>query len=701
MEQTPQNNFSEDNSSEPPQNSGLTVKQANQLVSWAKNQFLMLKQARSNVERQWYINMCFFYGKQNVAFRQNLQTITGTAGLLYVPPAPYWRARPVINRIRPIIRGELAKLTSQKPTAFILPATSDDSDMFAAKAGEQIWESLYQNKKIPSKFRQALWWNQVCGNSFVKAYWDPSQVDTISNLKGDLCYDAVTPFHIFVPDLREPTIEAQPFIIHAQLKSPDWVRLNYPQVNINVTGDARNEILDDQWLNILGGQNLKTSPTVLALECWIKPGQVNMFPNGGVFTVIGDSLVQYYPSNPYNHGEYPFAKLDHIPTGKFYSESSIVDLIPLQREYNRTRGQIIESKNKMSKPQLVAEKGSIEAGKITSEPGQVIEYQPGFNPPQPLPLQPLPNYVLQELDRILLDINDISGQHEVSKGQTPPGVTAATAINYLQEQDDSILSFTFSSLEEAYEKVAGLTLKYIQQYWDVPRLVKVAGDDEYFDVLRFKGSDLRDNTDIRIEAGSALPISKAAKQAFIMDLMKMGFIDPATGLEVMEMGGVAKIYEAVQVDVRQAQRENLRIAQIDDQSYQMMEMMTGGQSVVPVNSFDNHQLHIETHNKYRKSQQYEALSDSAKIEFEKHVQMHALAMTSGNMGINLVESIKNGQMLDQMQQPGQAGSGGANQGANQFQPPVMPDQALNQEMQSQKTQADIQAQQSNSNGSSQ
>lgn len=621
---------------------GLTAKDAARVVTWARNQFLMLKDARANVERQWYINLCFYYGKQNVALRQNSSIVTGTAAQLYIPPAPYWRARPVINRIRPIIRKEIAKLTGQKPTAYILPASSDDADMFAAKAGEQIWESINRDKKVPAVFRRALWWNQVCGNGFIKCYWDDTKVDKLSNLMGDLCFEPVSPFHLLVPDLREETLEGQPFIIHAQLKSPEWIKANYPDIKINLKGDSRNEILDDQWLNIIGGSQIKATPTILCLEVWVKPGHVEMFPQGGLITVIGDTLVQFVQGNPYTHGEYPFAKLDNIPTGKFYSDSTIVDLVPLQREYNRTRGQIIENKNRMAKLQLLAEKGSVEPGKITSEPGQVIEYQPGYNPPTPMPLQDVPSYVLQELDRIIMDMSDISGQHEVSKGQTPPGVTAATAINFLQEQDDSMLSNCFASLEEAYEKVAKHTLMYIQQYWDLPRTVKLAGDDEYFDTMMFKGSELRNNTDIIVEAGSALPISKAAKQAFIMDLMKMGFIDPATGLEVMEMGGVAKIYEAVQVDVRQAQRENLRMSKIDDESYQMAKMVNPDTAIIPVNSYDNHQLHIETHNKYRKSQAFEALSESAKIEFEMHVQMHAMALMSGFQGFNIMETVKQG-----------------------------------------------------------
>jgi hypothetical protein len=200
--------------------------------------------------------------------------------------------------------------------------------------------------------------------------------------------------------------------------------------------------------------------------------------------------------------------------------------------------------------------------RLQTEPGQIILYRPGFQPPQPIPLQPLPQYVLEEQDRIKDDMNDISGQHEVSKGSAPPGVTAATAISYLQEQDDTKLSYSYTSIEEAVEKVAHQTLCYVQEFWDTKRKVKIAGDDGSFDVMAFEGADIRGNTDIRVEAGSSLPTSRAAKQAFIMDLMKMGFIDPQKGLEVMEIGGINKIYDSLQTDIRQAQRENLRMAAV-------------------------------------------------------------------------------------------------------------------------------------------
>lgn len=628
----------------------------NKIVSWAKQQFTMIKNARVSTERQWYLNLAFYFGKQNVIpLRPQAYGGTILSNKLYVPPAPYYRARPVINRIRPTIRTELAQLTSNKPNASIVPASAEDRDMYAAMAGEQIWETLYIEKKLKATIRKALWWTLLTGTGFIKTYWDStvgpveimqSETGEITQAPaGDIIFTHETPFHVLCPDLREEEIENQPYLIHAQVRSAEYVKMHFQTAldgtPVDPYSSDASDIIEESFLNMIGTQTLTHKQhNCLVLEVWIKPGQHPMFPQGAFFTMVGDKLVQGFQGWPYKHGKYPFAKFDHIPGGKFYASSLIEDLIPLQKEYNRTRGQIIEAKNRMAKPQLMAPRGSVDASKITTEPGLLIQYTPGFDPPQPIPLSPLPAYVVQEIDRILLDWNDISGQHEVTQGRTPPGVTAATAISYLQERDESKLSPTYDSLEEGIEKTAQLALSYVNQYWTTERTVKVTGSDGSFDAMAFKGSDLDNNLDIRVEAGSALPVSKAAKQALIMDMMKMGFIDPRKGLEVMDMGGINKIYEQIQVDQRQAQRENLRMSKVTaDMMMQfneqnMMKMQADPNAfegqlppiIVPVNTWDNHKLHVEYHNNYRKSQSFEALPEEIKVLFEMHVQQHIMAM---------------------------------------------------------------------------
>jgi len=606
-------------------------KEHEKLVSWVLGNYKSIKNARTAVEGQWYVNLAYFFGKQYVVpIRTNVGGITSTR--LFTPPAPYWRSRPVINRIRPTILKDLALLTGNRPTATVMPATAEEIDMYAAQAGEQIWQSQYVEKKLKAVIRRSVWWMLNCGTSFIKSYWDVGREDII--------YTHESPFHVFVPDFREEELENQPFVIHAQVRSNEFVKFHYGKAlagkNVNAhSADAR-DIMEPSFLNIIGTSALDNQHNTLILEVWAKPGAIEQYPNGVFMTLIGDTIIQCHEGWPFEHGKYPFAKFDYIPSGKFYGTSLVEDLIPIQKEYNRTRGQIIEAKNRMGKPQLTAPQGSIDASKMTSEPGLIVFYKPGFQPPTPLQMQDLPSYVLQEQDRLLVDWADIAGQHEVSKGQVPTGVTAATAISYLQERDESKLAPTFDSLEEGIEKIAYLTLNYVKEFWDEPRMVKVVGTDGSFDTLAFKGSDLRDNTDIRIEGGSALPQSKAARQAFIMDLMKMEFIDPEKGLEVMDIGGVQKITEQIQIDRRQAQRENLRMSRVtpdmlaEHQNLYAEQINTDPMFVpplvVPVNTWDNHKVHIEVHDNFRKSQSFESLPEPLKDLFEAHVREHIKAI---------------------------------------------------------------------------
>lgn len=615
-------------------------KQRERLAAIGMQWFHRCQNDRIKQERQWYLNLAFYYGHQHVQFK----SVQGGGFDLYTPKAPYYRVRIVVNQVRKIIRKEISRLTAQKPNAFVIPASSEDADVFAAQAGEQIWDSLWRRLKFNKSLREAIFWQAVCGNGFIKSYWDNTAKDPDADAEGDIKIVSVSPFYIFVPDLMCTEIEDQPYVIHAQVKTHAWIKENY---KIDATSDNL-ESVDEPAQNVMGiSRNTSKKDQAIILEVWVKPGYLPELPNGGMFTIAGNQVVQGFDDWPYEHGQYPFSKLDSMPTGKFYTASTIEDLIPLQQELNRSRAQLIESKNRMSKPQLVAQKGAVVASKITTEPGQLIEYAVGFDPPQPLPLQGLPSYVTEEINRLYTDLSDLSGQHEVSNGSTPPGVTAATAISFLQEQDESLIATHYTSVEEAVEKVAGQSLSYVKVYWDEARTVKIVGIEGTFDVQTFKGADLRGNTDIRVEAGSALPTSRAAKQAFIMDLMKMGFIPPDQGLEIMEVGGLNSIYERIQIDKRQAQRENLkmRVVTQDDIMQQQQEFMQSHPAamtdadtkqlplqpplIVSVNTYDNHDVHIQVHNDYRKSQNFESVDPIVKALFEEHVRQHMDA--SANM----------------------------------------------------------------------
>lgn len=189
------------------------------------------------------------------------------------------------------------------------------------------------------------------------------------------------------------------------------------------------------------------------------------------------------------------------------------------------------------------------------------------------------------------------------------------------------------------EKVARQTLSLAVEMWDVKRLIKIVGEDGSVDTMFLAGSDLENGTDIRVEPGSALPTSKAARQALIMDLMDREYIPPEQGLEILEIGGAQKLMDQLHSDKRQAQRENVRMKNIDPatlmQDEGQIDPMTGQPMPAPpavsVNTWDNHKIHIDVHNRYRRGQAFEFLPDEIKAQFELHIQLHKQAMYQENI----------------------------------------------------------------------
>jgi len=314
----------------------------------------------------------------------------------------------------------------------------------------------------------------------------------------------------------------------------------------------------------------------------------------------------------------------------------------------------------MAKPQLIAAKGSIVASKITNEPGLVIEYKAGFPAPQPMQLSPLPQYYVDQQDRVLADMEDIGGQHDVSRGNAPAGVTAGTAISFLQEADNSYRTPQFQNIEDGYSRIAQQAIENFVQFVDLKRKIKTIGADGSFDTLLLNGADLKNGTDIRIQPGSSIGVSKAAQDARVMDMFGMGIIDQTTALRLLEIGGAQKILDVLQVAERKAQRENIKMKMLSPQELQQAQQMFDMQlqqaqmqnpamgmdqmppmempPLIPADDFDIHEKHIEVHNTFRMSQEYEILSPELKSQFEKHIQMHEQFLQQQQMQQMMVQA---------------------------------------------------------------
>ncbi len=646
------------------------------LIERFDEKFEAMRKARVRFEQQWHMNMAFYSGRQWVVL--NTASVNNSAGYVLMEPKPSdaWRVRAVRNRIKRAIRNEMTKLTKEEPQAYITPSSSEDTDRLAAVAGEALAEYHVSSSNFKKKRFQATFWSTLCGTGFLKTYYDPVGKDA-AGIPGIVTYDAVSAFHLFVPYLHLTELEEQPYACHARTVDASLVYNAYDK-EITPTTDGTS-VLDQRFMQTLGINQPKDSVLKQAYvkEWWIKP--CREFPEGAMLVYCDKTILSMNerpamqekmmsggegqealvtptferpglpeantPVYPYNHGKFPFQKIDHIPTGMFYAESTIKDLIPVQKDYNRIRSQIIEHRNVATRPQYWFTSGSYDPKLFTNKPGIQLPVRPGYEGPHQIDHPDLPAQITAEIDLNVREFDDISGQFEISKGRTPPGVEAASAIAFLQEENDTILYHTVASIEACVQESGRQTLDLVAQYWETERVIRVIGQTDELEATLFKDVSIKAGMDYRVVSNSMQPRSMAAKQAVISDLIKNGMVPPEKGLRYMQMAETNQLYEEFQVDVKHAQRENLAMARNQAPLYRPTGEQTVGEDGMPVpvyktdemgqpvtvNTYDNDEVHIEEHSRYMKSQQFESLPPQVQDIFEGHLEEHRLRVQQSMM----------------------------------------------------------------------
>jgi flagellar biosynthesis GTPase FlhF len=347
----------------------------------------------------------------------------------------------------------------------------------------------------------------------------------------------------------------------------------------------------------------------------------------------------------------PYVMLSGIPLPGRLWPMSLVDLLRgPQTELNKLSSQIAENRNRVGNPTIVASKQAVQDpdkfADATTMPGGIYFFDDVGSPnsvPQYLQAPPLPNYVIEEYQRIEDSIAEISGQHEVTSAQVPPGVTAASAINLLQEADDTRLGPAIADYEVQLGRLGQKCLNLVANFYTDARTIRLAGENGSWEIFDFRGSMLRDNTSVQVQTGSAFPQSKAAKQAALQDLLTF-FVqsgNPPHGralgqfLRDFDMGGAERLIEDYTRNEEQVNRENSLLAQ-----------------GVPlqINSFDDDQAHIDGHEDEQKSARYARFPPQVKQVFEQHVLAHRQRLADQQQQMIQQQMQMQGQSPEQMAQ---------------------------------------------------
>lgn len=503
------------------------------------------------------------YSGQEELYRKWDECYKAYDGSLFTGGKPEWASNQVSNYIFSTVETIKPIILAQLPKIVALPQKQEHFGK--SEAVQQALDYEWTRTDMFQKLHSALTIGIITGTVIVSLIWDGNQ-DGIGQIKPVF----ISPFN-FLIDPMATTVEEAEICMYATY-------INLGQA-IKFAPDKAEELRksagmpDDEWLTY--GRNVSNASAnqLLYLEVYERDysvlsemtdeGEVSrlQFPNGRKTIIIGDTLISD-EENPYDdNGRFPFLEWKcYEHPHRFWGTGEVEHIISPQKYSNEILNVVLDSARLMSNPVWIMDKNAgIAKNSLTNRSGLVVRKNPGTeirrDPPPPLPAY------LQNISELLRqDIEHISGVYDVTRGERPTGITAAAAIQALNEQAQGRIKLKIQALETMLSKLGGMWVSRMRQFWDVDRTIRIM-DDQFQPSFIEVNKDLVDGDwDIIISAGSTMPVNKAARLQQLTQLAQtpaedgLPIVDRQTILENSELPDVRAILERFE-RIKQAQFE--------------------------------------------------------------------------------------------------------------------------------------------------
>ncbi|MEF3312330.1 hypothetical protein PV433_25935 [Paenibacillus sp. GYB004] len=441
------------------------------------------------------------------------------------PQRASWRPDPVVNYVSYTVDQKKPQLTNNRPTGIILPVAAGDEE--AANLFTSVTDVIADRCDLDSVIDEVVQTGLLLDVAWFYVYWDNSLSGGSAkrkNLwKGDVVVEAVDPANLYF-DPQATCVEEARYMIYAVPKTVQWVREKF---GVTVEPDSvqsfETEIYD------------RTGPTesdgrVMLYARWTrKDGKLN------VVYAAGQKILKKI-DNVYAHGQYPF-----IPFVSKKRRKSIVgigeprNIMSNQKLLNKLIEMPTTSALLTANPiAIINRKSGISKNQWVSKPGMVWE---SVDDPSKAVhwLQP-PNFqgdVFKLTDMLTTYIEKIGGVYDAMTGETPKGVTAASAIQLLQEQGSIPIKGIARNLYAALRDVYKQMIELVKEFYTETRYIRITGEEGGTEFVQFQAAQYADvDFDVKVSAGPATPMSRAYITQLADDLFNKQLL---TGSEYVEM----------------------------------------------------------------------------------------------------------------------------------------------------------------------
>ena len=294
--------------------------------------------------------------------------------------------------------------------------------------------------------------------------------------------------------------------------------------------------------------------------------------------VCGDTVL-YETVLPERITEYPIVPIHFKWTGTPFPMSAISPLIGKQQEINKAHQLLVHNASLGSSLRWMFEEGSVDTDyweKYSSSPGALLPIRPGSAPPTPVQPAPLNSAFFQIVQEAKGDMEylagiyssmmgDQGGQHETYRGMLAVDEYGTRRIKQWMK----------NSIEPALKQLGQVVMQYSQTIYSAHKVFRIVQPNALQEERQVemniplyndrgeaigKSLDLQAaRFDIRVIAGSTMPINRWAYLDELKSLMQLGVVDDIALLaetDLKDKEGIAKrksLYSQLQGQISGAQ----------------------------------------------------------------------------------------------------------------------------------------------------
>jgi hypothetical protein len=287
------------------------------------------------------------------------------------------------------------------------------------------------------------------------------------------------------------------------------------------------------------------------------------------------SVIVYDGNPPVNDGLVPLVPYYCYKDEKsIWATGEVKNILPSQKSFNEMDNAEYESLHLTSNPGWVMENDcGVEPGSITNKRGKVYVINKGSQFRRLEPGQTSPQLsIRKQSDQQFMQI--ITGLNEASQGRQPGGITAAAAIERLQQQTNGRIRLKSSSLVfYSIPRLGKLVAARNAKYWTSERLMRVTDNTTgEVKLVKFDPEQVRDlEYDVRVTQSSLAGSDKEAQARVMEAYVDKGWIKPQVYFQTIDVPNKARILEAL----NEADETMLALQQLQAENEQLKALING------------------------------------------------------------------------------------------------------------------------------